>query len=309
MTSVAPAGQGSDRRPSTDGALGAAPLRRSYTEMIMGLPISIHLRGIVDRHVGDGTAEARAVQRVWDDLRTADRIFSTYREDSDISRIARGEIGVAAADPAVREVLDLAAEARRRTAGTFDVHYAGRLDPSGIVKGWAVARAARHLDLPGVDWYLNAGGDIALHSGPGRPPWRVGIEDPADTNNVMAVIEASDGAIATSGGAHRGAHILDPRTRAAAAGIAQATVVGPDLVWADVFATAFVAAGSAAPGWSLPPGYECLLVMDTGAVMGSAGMPALLSVPQSVDPARETGGARMDTPTTTHEIAGRGRRP
>ena len=299
MTIVAPVDRGSNRRAGTDGAPGAAPSRRSYTEMIMGLPISIHLRGIVDR-----ATEARAVQRVWDDLRTADHVFSTYRDDSDISRIARGEIGVDAADPAVREVLDLAEEARRRTAGAFDVCYAGRLDPSGIVKGWAAARAARHLDLPGVDWYLNAGGDIALHSDRGRPPWRVGIEDPADTNSVMAVVDVADCAIATSGGAHRGAHIVDPRTGAAAAGIVQATVVGPDLVWADVFATAFVAAGSAAPGWSLPPGYECLLVTDTGAVMGSAGMPALLAVPQSVDPARETGGPRMDAPTTPHGTAG-----
>lgn len=270
---------------STAGSTTVSPSQnlpvRAHTRMIMGLPISVHCRGEIDR-----AAEDRALQGVWDDLAEADRIFSPYRDDSDISRMNRGDIAQAAADRAVGEVLALAETARRRTQGVFDVRYGGRLDPSGIVKGWAVARAAaRHLGpLAGVDWYLNAGGDIALATCPGRQPWRIGVEVPRDTRSVMAVVELSGGAIATSGVARRGAHICDPRTGAPAAGIAQATVVGPDLVWADVFATALVAGGSAAPSWPLPPGYECLLVTDTGAVAGSPGMPRLIGVPQSDGP-------------------------
>ena len=66
-----------------------------------------------------------AVEAVWAELRWADRVFSTYREDSDISRIRRRELRVRDADPAVAEVLDFAEIARRLTGGAFDVRRRG----------------------------------------------------------------------------------------------------------------------------------------------------------------------------------------
>jgi thiamine biosynthesis lipoprotein len=195
---------------------------------------------------------------VWDSLRRADRVFSTYRADSDITRIDRGELAVPDADPMVAPVLELAERARLATAGAFDVRYAGRLDPSGIVKGWAASRAAELIVLPGADWYLNAGGDVMLRSASGQP-WRVGIEHPTEREALSAVLELADGAVATSGGAHRGRHIVDPATGSAATGVLQATVYGPDLVWADMFATAIVAGGPPR-AWTLPDGYRYLLI-------------------------------------------------
>jgi thiamine biosynthesis lipoprotein len=120
---------------------------RAHVEMIMGLPFSIHVRGPYRPDV-----ESAAVQRVWRDLRDADRVYSTFRLDSDISRIARGELSVDDADPSIKHVLALAERAHTRTAGSFDVHYAGSLDPAGIVKSWAARRAAHHLEALGADW-------------------------------------------------------------------------------------------------------------------------------------------------------------
>ena len=254
--------------------LTAAPPRHTVrTAMIMGLPFSVHLRGAAD----PGEVDA-AVDAVWESLRRADEIFSTYRPDSDISRIGRRELRIRDADPDVAEVLDFAEIARRLTGGTFDVHGSGWLDPSGIVKGWAASRAAGPLRALGVDHYLNAGGDVLLRSLSTERPWRIGIEHPADPNGLLAVVELPRGAVATSGGAHRGAHIWNPATGEPAAGIAQATVVGPSLVWADILATAVVAGGlDRMDQRQWPPGHEVLLVTADGRVLGSPGFRALLA--------------------------------
>lgn len=262
-----------DRPPS----LADKPFVR--TAMIMGLPFSVHLRSrSAGIHPIDTTSPIDdAIEAVWERLRWADRVFSTYRPDSDISRIRRGELPVRLADPAVAQVLDFAEIARRLTGGTFDVNNgrpAGRsdLDPSGIVKGWAASRAAAPLVALGIDFYLNAGGDVLLKSGATDMPWRIGIEHPDDPSGLLAVVQLSNGAIATSGRSHRGEHIWNPATGRPAAGIAQATVVGPSLVWADILATAVVAGGIAdfdRAQW--PPGHEVMLVTDDGAVLISQG--------------------------------------
>ena len=243
------------------------------TAMIMGLPFSIHLRGTVEKRAADAAAQA-----VWETLRWFDRIFSPYRPDSDISRIRGGDLTVRDADPAVREVLDFAEIARRITGGTFDVRGGGTLDPSGIVKGWAASRAFAALSTLGVDHYLNAGGDVQLQSLSADRPWRIGIEHPDDPQGLLTVVELATGAVATSGGTHRGAHIWDPSTGAPATGIAQATVVGPSLVWADILATAVVAGGLERLDRSQwPPGHELLLVTDQGRLLGTSGFRGLLA--------------------------------
>jgi thiamine biosynthesis lipoprotein len=245
--------------------------------MIMGLPFSIHLRGAIKRQADPDAVEA-AVEAVWESLRWADRIFSPYRADSEISRIRAGDLRLRDADPAVRQVLDFAEIARRITGGTFDVRGSGSLDPSGIVKGWAASRAAEPLSTLGVDHYLNAGGDVLLRSLTPDRPWRIGIEHPDDPQGLLTVVERATGAVATSGGTHRGAHIWNPATGAPATGIAQATVVGPSLVWADILATAVVAGGLDRLDRSQwPPGHEVLLVTDEGRLLASPGFRGLLA--------------------------------
>jgi thiamine biosynthesis lipoprotein len=239
---------------------------RAYVEMIMGLPFSLHIRGSVG-----ATAAAEAVDAVWADLRRYDGIFSTYRGDSAISRINCGDLAVADAPKTVTEVLAIGEDARLKTGGAFDMRYAGRLDPAGVVKGWAAQRVAGRLGELAADWYLGAGGDIVLRSPSGRP-WRIGIEDPVDPSAMVAVVQIIDGAIATSGRAHRGQHIVNPATGRPAGGVLQATVIGPELVWADVFATALVVDPGPVTGrWALPAGYDFQLLGDDGRIIRSAG--------------------------------------
>ncbi len=249
-------------------------------EFVMGMPVSIHLRG--------PAPEARrqaAMEAVFAHLRAVDRTFSTYRQDSEISRLARGELSVDACSPQVREVLDGCNQARIATGGYFDPMLpsagGGRtLDPSGLVKGWAVERAARLLaELDREDYYLNAGGDIALRCArPDSPPWRIGIEDPRRTDRMIAILPLRTGGVATSGTAHRGAHISDPRTGSPATGLRSVTVTGPSLLWADVYATAAFARGRDAPDWlATLTGYASLVVREDGTLWSSTTMGRLLT--------------------------------
>ncbi len=227
------------------------PLRR-YVAHLMGMPVSLALRG---RHSDDAAAR-EAWERCVAELTEVDRVFSTYREDSVISRLSRGEIGLADCPPEVHEVLALGEQARAESGGAFDVRRPGpdgvpTLDPSGVVKGWAVQRASAHLRvLPDTDVCLSAGGDMVCHvADEARPAWRVGIEDPRDPQLLLATVEVRRGAVATSGAAHRGEHITDARTGGTPGVVASVTVLADDLTWADLDATAAYAMGAEALTW------------------------------------------------------------
>jgi FAD:protein FMN transferase len=199
-------------------------------------------------------------------LHHVDEVFSTYRSDSDISRIQRGELRVADADPDVERVLELCARVQSETAGAFTAMPCGRLDPTGLVKGWAIEQASRKLGEHGSHNHgINGGGDLQLagSAAPGRP-WTVGISDPRDRSRIISTVSGRDFAVATSGISERGQHILDPFTGRPAVGLASASVVGPSLTFADAYATAAFVLGRPALRWiSELDGYELLLV-DTG---------------------------------------------
>ena len=128
---------------------------------------------------------------------------------SEIRRLARGALAPADAHPLVREVLDRCEALREATGGAFDVRHSGGLDPCGLVKGWAVERAASRLLAAGArDLLLDAGGDVVARGG----PWRVGIRHPRRRDRLAAVLTVRDAAVATSGAYERGEHIRDPRT-------------------------------------------------------------------------------------------------
>jgi thiamine biosynthesis lipoprotein len=233
----------------------------------MGMPISLALRGrhAVDRRAEEAWAAALAV------LREADRVFSTYRADSVISRLGRGEIAPTECPPEVaaqvREVLALGDAAERDSGGAFAVCRGGVLDPSGVVKGWAAERAAAALQaLPDTDFCLSAGGDLTCRTlAPAGAPWRIGIEDPHDPSRLVAVVPVHTGAVATSGGARRGAHIVDARTGRAPLGVASVTVVGRSLTAVDIDATAAYALGPDAANWLRTRGVTALVVHADGA--------------------------------------------
>ncbi len=175
-------------------------------------------------------------------LQQVDATYSTYREDSAISSLARGDMRVDEAADDIRTVLDRCERLREQTGGAFDVNASGSLDPSGYVKGWATQRAADILERHGLRHFMvNAGGDIVVH-GDARPEaqWRVGIRHPADRATFAAVAALSDRAIATSARYERGDHVP---SRFGSAAPDSVTVVADDLGIADAWATAVLAGG------------------------------------------------------------------
>lgn len=237
----------------------------------MGLPISVLARG-------EGAVDAAAdtvVHAVFDELRHVDALFSPYRADSELSRLQRGELTLDQADPDLRDVAERCSRARVATGGLFDATRPGGVwDPSGLVKGWAAQRSARHLAAAGgVDWCLNAGGDVIVLC-PSGEPFGVGIQDPRDPARIAAVVRRASGAVATSGTAARGAHLYDPRTGGAAERWASVTVTGASLETADVLATAAFVAGDAwAEVVGSHPGYAGLAIDADGSLLATPGWP------------------------------------
>src|SRR5439155_3380776 len=214
-------------------------------EQIMGMPIVIDVR--------DGDVDEAALDHVYAWFRWVDATFSTYKEDSEISRLARGELALADACGEVRWILDRCEQLGEETRGFFDAEATGRLDPSGLVKGWSVDRAAELLRHAGIrNFAVSAGGDVCL-SGRAVPEltWQVGIQHPLERLKVAAVVEANELAVATSGAYARGAHIVDPYSGRAPEGVLSVTVTGPELATADAYATAAYAMGpDFGPPWT-----------------------------------------------------------
>ncbi|MEV4723897.1 FAD:protein FMN transferase [Micromonospora humida] len=209
-------------------------------------------------------------------LRGVDARFTTYRENSEVRRLDRGELPLSGASADLRAVLARCADLWGDTDGFFDAYATGRLDPSGYVKGWAAQVASDRLVAAGVvDHCLNAGGDVRVRgqSSSGRP-WRIGVRHPWDADATCLVLTGTDLAVATSGIYERGHHVLDPRRGVPARGLRSVTVVGPDLGVADAYATAAVAMGVAGVGWlDRLPGHLHAVVTDDGRLLRSAALP------------------------------------
>jgi thiamine biosynthesis lipoprotein len=247
-------------------ALTAPGIRR--VEQIMGMPIVVDVR--------DKDVDEKTLERMFDWLRFVDATFSTYKEDSEISRLNRGELAHEEAHSDVAEVLARCEELRGETRGYFDVRAASPegIDPSGLVKGWAIDRAAALLDGAGHRNYaVNAGGDIRLRGGAlPQPHWRIGIQHPTIGDRVAAVLELSDLAVATSGTYARGEHVMDPHTGRPPKGLHSVTIVGPSLATADAYATAAFAMGEAGPGWTTRlEGYEAMSILQDERVLKTPG--------------------------------------
>jgi thiamine biosynthesis lipoprotein len=241
----------------------------------MGTAVVFDVRDAADRR---GLAAAIA----W--LHHVDATFSTYRFDSPISRLGRGELRLDDVSEEVRSVLLLCERLRRETNGAFDAlavpaPNGTNLDPSGVVKGWAIEHAAEILERNGhTDFLINGGGDIAVRgmAAPGRP-WTIGIRHPHDANAVVATVAACGPfAIATSGTYERGAHIVDPFTGQPTADLASVTVVGPDLTFADAYATAVFVMGEVGLEWLAGrPSYAGCVITHDGDMRTTTNWPRL----------------------------------
>ncbi len=208
--------------------------------LIMGMPIEIEI-------VGEGESIRAALEDAFAYFTRVDEEFSTYKESSAISRIDRGELSLEEATEEMRHVFALAKAAKEETKGYFDIRRPdGHLDPSGIVKGWAIEEAAAHITAEGFkDFFVNAGGDIASsgHNADGEP-WSVGIKNPFAQEEIVKVVYPRGRGIATSGSYVRGAHIYDPHDPEHPLDeVKSVTVIAPSVMRADMLATAAFAMG------------------------------------------------------------------
>jgi thiamine biosynthesis lipoprotein len=188
-----------------------------------------------------------------------DEVFSTYKEHSFVSRLRRDEINIYSCPSDLQQVWRLCLVARELTDGAFDPWaVSGGFDPSGYVKGWAADRVAQILLGAGCEHVqVNAAGDLTLRGGVLEKniagPWKIGVVNPENRQEVLRIFEITDGAITTSGTYERGAHIFDPHTGTIASGAKSATVLGPDGGLTDALATALMVAGEDGAGWFAHP--------------------------------------------------------
>lgn len=209
----------------------------------MGMPVTIEF--------ADNTTPEKAFIQAFDYFKWVDETFSTYKDTSEIMRINRGELSVEQASTEVQDVLKLCDETNKLTGGYFDiVRKDGTIDPSGLVKGWAIYNVAELLQKSGYNnFYVDAGGDIEARGNNTKgEPWSVGIRDPfsgIDMSRIIKVVYIKDKkGIATSGTYIRGIHVYDPKdNHRAVDAIVSLTVIGPDIYEADRFATTAFAMG------------------------------------------------------------------
>ncbi len=243
----------------------------TVAEPVMGTVASLTVKGA--RTAAVDAAIASAFARLRDD----ERVFSTYRADSDVSRLRDEGLELGEVDPRVAEVAARCRDLRGASAGRFDAHWQGWFDPTGYVKGWSTDAATAAFDdllaagaVEAVG--LNVGGDMRLRTAPGSDhSWRVGVAHPERTGALLASVEIADGAVATSGTAERGAHLVDPRTGERRTGPVSATVIADDLATADAWATVAAIAGVDDLAWMPAAPVASGVVWEHGEVRRFAG--------------------------------------
>jgi len=202
----------------------------------MGMPVSIEILDI---------DAARGIDAAYAYFDEVDRRFSTYRDDSEVAQMNRDPQHAVSAD--LTEILSLGEKTREESGGFFDMRRPdGYIDPTGIVKGWAIQKAADLLASLGYqNFYIDVGGDVAF-SGKNEAggDWQLGIRSPFVRGEIVKAIAPGSRGVATSGSAARGDHIYNPHDpEHPIRDVVSITVVGPDIVTADRYATAAFAMG------------------------------------------------------------------
>ncbi len=260
-----------------DGKLG----HYGETRHLMGTAVQLQL-------TAGSTHQARAlVERTFAEMERLVGVLD-HRQPSSPLAVLNRERRLTKVPEALRSVLEEALRIGRYTAGAFDVtikpalaqyriqqeispeildrvnYEAVLLDGrqvkldipgmevslDGVAKGWIVDQGVDYLGKLGVRHILvEAGGDLSMSGGKSpSQPWRVGIRHPRQS--LSAVIEASRGAVATSGDylesyhpTHLHHHILDPRKGRSPRELSSATIWAEKAVSADALSTAVMVLG------------------------------------------------------------------
>jgi thiamine biosynthesis lipoprotein len=202
-------------------------------DFIMGMPISVDIPTCDDGMV---------FESIFNRFKDIDQRFSAYKSGSELSKYQRAELELKELSPEFREVINACKAAEKLTDGYFSAYFSGNYDPTGYVKGWSIAEAGRVVEKKGYKTYcIGAGGDILARSDSDKV-WNVGIQDPKDKTKILNKLSIKSGAVTTSGNYERGSHIINPKTGKPAGKFLSITVTGPDIITADILATAIFAA-------------------------------------------------------------------
>lgn len=207
------------------------------TKLIMGMPITIE---VVDQGV-----LPQNLEEVFRFFRKVDAQFSPYKKTSEVSMLNRKELEFSDVSPEMEEILTIAKTIKEKTNGYFDVTARGFFDPSGVVKGWAIKKAAEILSRNGFqNFFVDAGGDIQVSGlNAEKKQWSVGIRHPFAADKIVKTVRITGG-IATSGTYLRGDHIYDPHRKGKKIEeIVSLSVIAHDVLTADLYATAAFAMG------------------------------------------------------------------
>lgn len=228
----------------------------------MGLPISVDIPGCDNALVFTG---------VFTRFHEIDERFSPYKKTSEVSRFQRGKITEVQLSDELKYVIKECKKAESDTNGYFSAWAAGIFDPSGFVKGWAIAEAGKIIKAQGYETYcIGAGGDI-LASSDSKKVWNIGIQDPTEKGKILNKLSISNGVVATSGNYERGTHITNPKTKKPANELLSVTIIGPDIIRADILATACFAMGQKAESFmKLQKDYQAVIVSANRRNPGSS---------------------------------------
>ncbi len=208
----------------------------TQTQIIMGMPITIEITHGGSQPIFD---------KVFNYFKKIDNRFSTYKSDSEISKINNG-LEASRWSKSMKDVFKLCEQTKEITNGYFDIDHNGQLDPSGLVKGWAIDNAANILRKQGLkDFYVEAGGDIQVSgTNSEKKPWAIGIRNPFNINEVIKIVSLSNEGVATSGTYIRGQHIYNPKNKnQKITEVKSLSVIAGNVYEADRFATAAFAMG------------------------------------------------------------------
>lgn len=199
----------------------------------------------VNIEIIDSNATEEVFEEVFNYLISIDERFSIYKKTSEITLFNEGKILEKDFSNDMKEIFRLSLQTKNDTDGFFDIIYSGKIDPSGLVKGWAIYKAAEILRKKGIkNFYVEIAGDIEIagFNSEGKK-WAIGIRNPFNKKENVKIVYLSDKGIATSGTYERGEHIYNPKEKKVANEVLSLTVIGPNVYEADRFATACFAMG------------------------------------------------------------------
>jgi len=131
------------------------------------------------------------------------------------------------------------------------------LDFNAIAQGYSVDVICRFLENKNIrNYVVELGGEVrAKGKNDEGAYWKVGVDEPSiNENRLQTILSLKNASLATSGNykrfyienGKRYAHIIDPHTGYPAKhNLLSATVIAPDCMTADAYATAFIVMGVA----------------------------------------------------------------